>query len=391
MIDDVTIEDFNKWYEESNEGESLEKKLKKKSLSFRQKFSVEYIRTHMEKADYCLGRGSHETFCYWVERELRGLGSILGSNATKFGLYWREDEGKYAWTKKFGESENAVWEKIKEGLVEIIKAAERGDMASISSSVFPYTVRHKIYYLYNPSEDIPIFSEEHLDMILGYFDISVPFGGNQEAKKRSALYAFKSSHPLYSRMSNRKFMSFLYYCFDSELKASRAIGRNRKGESIAFQEVVDIVDVQKALPVYRKGKTNYDDVAARRSLIGKAGEELVLRFEKKRHPGYERRIKMVSLENDHLGYDILSFDDEGNEIHIEVKTKKTGGADNIDFFITDNELQRLKEDPRYVIYYVCGITKRTKTIYSISPQALERITLRPVLYRVKARIEGEAE
>ncbi len=41
---------------------------------------------------YALGHeGTRESFCYWLERETRYLGSILGGSAAKFGVYYGSD------------------------------------------------------------------------------------------------------------------------------------------------------------------------------------------------------------------------------------------------------------------------------------------------------------
>ena len=96
-------------------------------------------------------------------------------------------------------------------------------------------------------------------------------------------------------------------------------------------------------------------------------------------------IRRVSLENQHLGYDILSFNDAGEEIHIEVKTKKNGTKDNVDFYITANELEKLNE-PNHYIYYVCGITTKHRAIYRISGQLIQEVTPKPILYKIEGSI-----
>ena len=48
------------------------------------------------------------------------------------------------------------------------------------------------------------------------------------------------------------------------------------------------------------------------------------------------KIKHVSKTNDLAGYDILSFNDDGSERYIEVKTTK--GGKRTEFYLTANEL-----------------------------------------------------
>lgn len=76
--------------------------------------------------------------------------------------------------------------------------------------------------------------------------------------------------------------------------------------------------------------------------LGLLGELLVLRWERKRLAAaglheLAARVRHVAVtENDTAGYDILSFDDDGNKRFIEVKTTRSG-ADS-DFFMSAKEL-----------------------------------------------------
>ncbi len=100
-------------------------------------------------------------------------------------------------------------------------------------------------------------------------------------------------------------------------------------------------------------------------------------------PGISRTIEGGSS----VFFEITRNDDEGNKVYIEVKTKTNGGPNNIDFYLTENELQRLRE-PNHLIYYVCGIKRKKKTIYVIREEILKEIELKPILYRIRAKAMG---
>jgi len=78
--------------------------------------------------------------------------------------------------------------------------------------------------------------------------------------------------------------------------------------------------------------------------LGRAGEEFVLEIEKRKleksqRPDLLKKIRWVSQdEGDGAGYDILSFEPDGRERLIEVKT--TNGAARTPFFLSENECQR---------------------------------------------------
>ncbi len=75
---------------------------------------------------------------------------------------------------------------------------------------------------------------------------------------------------------------------------------------------------------------NYLEIEARNRSLGLKGEELVLRFEHERlwrtgRKSLANRIEHVSASRgDHLGYDIHSFEEDGRDRLIEVKTTRFG-------------------------------------------------------------------
>lgn len=90
--------------------------------------------------------------------------------------------------------------------------------------------------------------------------------------------------------------------------------------------------------------------------IGDAGEAFVYQLErnkvKKYRLGKDKKVRMVSkLDGDGLGYDILSYDEHGEAMYIEVKT--TVGPENGTIFITANELEMSeKYSAQYHLYRV---------------------------------------
>ncbi|WP_454016868.1 DUF3883 domain-containing protein [Azospirillum sp. Marseille-Q6669] len=87
----------------------------------------------------------------------------------------------------------------------------------------------------------------------------------------------------------------------------------------------------------------------RNRALGKAGEAFVLDLEGRRladadRPDLVRKVRWVAAEDgDGSGYDILSFDSQGRERLIEVKT--TNGSARTPFFLTRNEHEVAMERP----------------------------------------------
>ena len=108
----------------------------------------------------------------------------------------------------------------------------------------------------------------------------------------------------------------------------------------------------------RPTRRNYLELEARNSSLRRAGEELAVRFEQERlrrigEPKLAANVQQVALTlGDHLGYDIVSFERDGRERLIEVKTTRFGVW--TPFFASHNEVnvseQRAEQYQLYRIF-----------------------------------------
>jgi hypothetical protein len=94
-------------------------------------------------------------------------------------------------------------------------------------------------------------------------------------------------------------------------------------------------------------RRDYLKIEAGNASLGLAGEKLVLKFEHERlwRAGRRRladRVEHVSqTRGDGLGFDILSFENDGRERYIEVKTTRFG--EMTPFFVSRNEIRASEE------------------------------------------------
>lgn len=108
-------------------------------------------------------------------------------------------------------------------------------------------------------------------------------------------------------------------------------------------------------PPLRRLSTNYLEREARNRSLGAAGEEFVIAFERERLSRAGRGILASKIEHtsrvrgDYEGYDILSFEVDGQERLIEVKTTKYGRE--TPFFVSRNEIAVSERQAlRYQVY-----------------------------------------
>lgn len=140
-------------------------------------------------------------------------------------------------------------------------------------------------------------------------------------------------------------------------------------------------------PIPRIGHPNYLLREALNGSLGLAGELAVLVFEEQRlrKAGKKRlaeRIDHVSrTQGDGLGYDVLSFDDDGAERLIEVKT--TRGGESNPFFATRNEVEVSDaERARYHLYRVFAFDRKPQ-LFTLQGSLRRTCLLEPIQYRAE--------
>lgn len=136
-----------------------------------------------------------------------------------------------------------------------------------------------------------------------------------------------------------------------------------------------------------KAGVDYIEEEKKRKEIGDLGEQFIYDQECEKVKQYKlpksKQVEWVARDKgDGLGYDILSYDEKGNEMYIEVKT--TLGEENTSFFISANELEKSKLNAeKYYLYRVYEFDKKNvKGKYSVRKGSLEELCLVPLSYRV---------
>jgi len=106
----------------------------------------------------------------------------------------------------------------------------------------------------------------------------------------------------------------------------------------------------------QKSKTNkeWEEVQNKQREIGAFGELKVLNYEKYKlkNNGLENLIPKVEhvskTKGDGLGYDILSFDEKGNQIHIEVKATFTSQKSNFEMSTREYQVMNELKDTYFI-------------------------------------------
>jgi hypothetical protein len=131
-------------------------------------------------------------------------------------------------------------------------------------------------------------------------------------------------------------------------------------------------------------KRNYLEQEAHNQSLGRAGEELVLEFEHKRlwkagQKTLAERIDHVAAKADGHGFDILSFETDGRERLVEVKTTRFGAMNP--FFATSNEVAvSEKRRTEYYVYRLFDFSKNPR-LFLLYGSMRSTCTLEAVQFR----------
>ena len=167
------------------------------------------------------------------------------------------------------------------------------------------------------------------------------------------------------------------------------------GDILGIRVPVPIPDRENRTSIYespaisaRGVKRNYLEMEARNSALGLAGEQLVVRYEQERlsRAGHDRLagkiIHISAIESDSSGFDVLSYETDGCERLIEVKTTRFGAL--TPFFASRNEVDVSdRRNAEYQLYRVFKFSEKPKLF--MLPGSLKRTCqLDPVSFSAEA-------
>lgn len=359
----------------------------------------------LKAEDFVIGKGLEDTFCYWLENRLKGLGNIHGATAFKFGIYYGKTKSdstlKYRFTSKFGTNENEAFQKVKSAILSLLHSAKNNNSDEIKENPLSPMFRGKILSTYFPDRFLNIFAKEHLDYFLDKLDISYS-DSLDEIDKRDLLMQFKIKDAVMKNWSIYEFSKFLYEKFGrpareeeipEELKEYMLLkypSLNKVKADFVDLTIVEMPEKQeKDTKSILSKKIDFEKENKVNKKIGERGELVVFKKEKEYLESIGKKelstqARHISKEDDSAGYDILSFDESENKKYIEVKSTKQKVA-NANFLISSNEYNKAKNLPNYYVYIVFEANTTNPKICKLKkPFELppSKIKVTPISYRV---------
>lgn len=357
--------------------------------------------------EYVLGRyflDDYESFCYWLEKKLEGLGKISGSPAWQYGVYYgtyKQDKNKhYRFMSKWGDSIRESFEEVKSAIAQLLKAGKNEDLEKIAANRIADKLKGKILSTYFPERFLNIFSADYLNDVLVHFNLDNDGIFNTASiYKQEKLLHFKKQDKVMKKWTVDEFAVFIndemtrnFYSTNTSNPELEDF-TNPKFPSLSEISIEEVnfeltTSPDEAKPPV-KWKGNMERKNRLLKKLGTRGELIVIEFEKKQLINANRKdlankIVHIAKDDDSAGYDIKSFDVNGNEKLIEVKATKLPPG-RAQFFISINEKEVAEKSNNYCIYIVHGVTSKTPKIWNISnpfKPLNNKLRLKPVTFSV---------
>lgn len=156
------------------------------------------------------GYGYEQTFCSRMKNETQPVCSMGNAFPTVFGIYLK-DGSKLMLDKTYERiakgNYNQAFSLIKQDIITLIKAGEKGDVKTILKSRLNSLFKYKILSLYCIDSLIPVCTTTAIN---GYCDaLVIGYDPSEEIIKRNLrIVKLKNEHPILKKWSNLFMMNF---------------------------------------------------------------------------------------------------------------------------------------------------------------------------------------
>jgi hypothetical protein len=335
-----------------------------------------------------------KSFCYRIEHELDMLGRITSARTDKFGIYYGKTKTdrveKYRFAKKWGGKQNEAFKNVKNAIINLLE--NHDNLLSAKKNALSTLFKGKLLFLYHPEKYLSVYSEKHLRHFVSSMNLMTP--SDHALDMQNALMELRNETPQLYQESPFLFSALLYDLYGYPDKDGKnKIPTLRRALSGAKDGKTKVIKRAK-----KTGKVDYEEQSKYWKKIGDRGEELVFETEKEKLRDIGRsdlanRVMKISSENDAAGYDILSYEADGIEKHIEVKAT-IFDVDNNSFNLSANEYKMSKQLSNYYLALIWRVFSEEWKLQFIKNPNFDdesRYLMTPASYKVVFEIPNPIE
>lgn len=213
------IDNFFKTFDpKDSNAQTKRKELDSLLNEFKTEFPIDSLK-NLTLSNYCIGTGSNDSFCWWIERGLQPVGYYFPGSARSYLLFWNKEKRDYS---KHGKllhdiSDNTEAMKL---LAKTISDFVISKDFNTASAYLGDSFLLKLLHSYYPSEYSPINSVPCLNNVLKLIGIDYKNLNPVEKNLKVQEYFEKKNKQHSSKATNLEFMKFLFDNFDLKGKIS---------------------------------------------------------------------------------------------------------------------------------------------------------------------------
>src|SRR5690606_9419940 len=157
---------------------------------------------------YVIGKGSRDSFCWWIERGLEKFGKYAPGQAASYVVYFSKTLEDYK-VSNFIEDKENILQSVQNVLKDIV--LERDFKAG--TELYGESFILKILHSYYPEEYFPINGNKALDNALKLFNMSSKGMNALEKNKELQSKFLELKNKYSSSITSLDFMKFLFETF----------------------------------------------------------------------------------------------------------------------------------------------------------------------------------
>jgi hypothetical protein len=315
----------------------------------------------------------------------------------------RQEEIIYSWGNREGKSKE--WQKINYGDIVIFYAKYQFIMAG--SVIYKQNDPNLALAMWPPDEKGNPWSYTFFLNNLYYFKIPLQYFNEISGYQFRSVQGFQEITTPHLKLIQNKYPHlvnlFSQFKDDSSIEIPKAdepismnIPTNINTKFISDFRLKPYTEFIKNIAKKKKALKliNFEEKNRRNAKTGNIGEEIVIDNEKKYlisigRTDLAKKVKRVSLEDMSAGYDILSYEKNGNQKLIEVKSTILEKGIRFTFNISTNEMEIAKKSKNYYIYIVFAVNSSSPKIFPVKNPFLTEglLHVEPTQYLVKGSIE----
>ena len=189
-------------------------------------------------SQYCIGTGTNNSFCWWIERGLVQIGKYTPGSSKTYKIWYNKETEQYLYSSfvKIESTKNP--EKTDEDLMSYLAKELDAVINSknFSKLKFGESFILKILNSYYPNEYLPINSSAHINNLIRLLGLETACSNKNIFEKNKVLFSFYTQEKK-KNMSPVEFMRIIYSLFDLDKE-------NGLNNSQSFSSGGDVAFVQ---------------------------------------------------------------------------------------------------------------------------------------------------